>query len=255
MSSEMNLNEEPLYRAKAFAALAGVTVRALHLYDRIGLLPPAQRTAAGYRLYGAAELERLEHIVALRFVGFGLDRIQELLAGRTLPLLEALQLQRRMMAQQQRHLGIAITAIDRAQRAFESGAAADRWETLRTVIEVLKMQQDWSWTERYYTDEDRAKLAKMCESTPREIVESGERDWAALIADVEEAARSGESPSSQRGRDLAGRWKTLVGAFTQGDPGIARGLNRMWTDTEHHPEGFKRPWSDEADRFIKAAMG
>ena len=247
-------NEERLYRAKAFAELAGVTVRALHLYDRIGLLPPAQRTAAGYRLYGAAELERLEHIVALRFVGFGLDRIQELLAGRTLPLLPALQLQRQMMAQQQRHLGIAIAAIDQAQRALACGATTDRWETLRTVIEVCKMQQDWSWTDRYYTDEDRAKLADMREGAPSDAAERGQRDWAALIADVEEAAHQGESPSSQRARDLAARWRALVGAFTQGDASISSGLNRLWKNTEHHPEGFKRPWSDEAERFINAAM-
>ncbi|MGB7136514.1 MAG: MerR family DNA-binding transcriptional regulator [Acidobacteriaceae bacterium] len=50
--------EKPV-QVQAFAALAGVTVRALHPYDRMGLLE-AQRSGSGYRLYGSRELERLE---------------------------------------------------------------------------------------------------------------------------------------------------------------------------------------------------
>jgi MerR family transcriptional regulator, thiopeptide resistance regulator len=45
--------------------LAGVSVRALHHYDRLGLLKP-RRTEARYRLYCNRDLERLEQIVALR---------------------------------------------------------------------------------------------------------------------------------------------------------------------------------------------
>ena len=70
-----------LRQVKEFASEAGVTVRTLHLYDRLGLLKPAALSDSGYRMYGEAELERLEHILALRFVGFNLDQIKELLAG------------------------------------------------------------------------------------------------------------------------------------------------------------------------------
>jgi len=56
------------YRVQEFARLAGVTVRALHHYDRLGLLR-ARRTASGYRVYGDRDLERLEQIVALQFLG------------------------------------------------------------------------------------------------------------------------------------------------------------------------------------------
>jgi DNA-binding transcriptional MerR regulator len=52
----------PVYRVRAFAELAGVTVRALHHYDRLGLLKP-RRTAAGYRVYTTADLPTLEQIV------------------------------------------------------------------------------------------------------------------------------------------------------------------------------------------------
>jgi len=63
-----------LRRIKAFADDAGVSVRTLHVYDRLGLLKPAEFSQSGYRLYGEPEFERLEHILALRFIGFSLDQ-------------------------------------------------------------------------------------------------------------------------------------------------------------------------------------
>ncbi|HEY8314713.1 MAG TPA: MerR family transcriptional regulator [Candidatus Baltobacteraceae bacterium] len=242
------------YRAKEFAAKAGVTVRTLHFYDRKGLLKPALRTGSGYRLYGDAELERLEHIVALRFVGFGLEHIRELLEGPAKPLVVALRMQREIIVQQKRQLESAIAAIEQAERALDADESADRWKTLRDVMEVFKMRNDWSWTENYYTDEDRVKLAKRMEDTPKEVVERGRRDWANLIAEVEEAAKL-EDPGSERARALADRWQGLVNQFTRGDAGITKGLNNLWSDTTHWPKDFKRPWSDQADAFIKKAMG
>jgi DNA-binding transcriptional MerR regulator len=59
------------YRAREFADLAGVTVRALHHYDRLAVLRP-KRTESGYRLYSLRDLERLEQIVALKFLGLPL---------------------------------------------------------------------------------------------------------------------------------------------------------------------------------------
>lgn len=58
-----------MFQAREFAELAGVTVRTLHHYDRLGLLKPKQRTESGYRLYEAQDLERLEQIVALKYPG------------------------------------------------------------------------------------------------------------------------------------------------------------------------------------------
>ncbi len=61
------------------ARISGLTVRTLHHYDRIGLLVPAERTPTGYRLYSAADLNRLHRILTYRELGFPLERIGELL--------------------------------------------------------------------------------------------------------------------------------------------------------------------------------
>jgi DNA-binding transcriptional MerR regulator len=60
------------------ARLAGLTVRTLHHYDEIGLLVPAERTNAGYRLYRRSEVERLQEVLLFRELGFGLEAIKEI---------------------------------------------------------------------------------------------------------------------------------------------------------------------------------
>ena len=61
-----------LYTVGQVAALARVTVRTLHHYDRIGLLSPSRRSRSGYRLYDYADLERLRQIRLLRELRFSL---------------------------------------------------------------------------------------------------------------------------------------------------------------------------------------
>jgi DNA-binding transcriptional MerR regulator len=77
----MSDHDTRTYRTAAFARLAGVTPRALHHYDRLGLLKP-QRSAAGYRTYTARDLERLEQIIALKFIGLPLKKIRAFTAAR-----------------------------------------------------------------------------------------------------------------------------------------------------------------------------
>lgn len=55
--------------------LSGVTVRALHHYDNIGILTPRERSEAGYRLYGAEDLKRLTQIVMMRRLGLSLTDV------------------------------------------------------------------------------------------------------------------------------------------------------------------------------------
>jgi len=61
------------------ARRASVPVKTLRYYSDIGVVPPAQRTASGYRLYGERERLRLEMVKTLRGLGFSLDQISEAL--------------------------------------------------------------------------------------------------------------------------------------------------------------------------------
>ena len=61
------------------AKLTGVTVRTLHYYDEIGLLPPSEVTSSGYRVYNDADLEGLQQILFFRELDFSLEEIREIM--------------------------------------------------------------------------------------------------------------------------------------------------------------------------------
>jgi DNA-binding transcriptional MerR regulator len=75
----MSMNTKRTYSIAAFAALAGVTPRALRHYDRLGLLTPT-RSNTGYRRYVERDLEVLEEIIALKFIGVPLKQIAGILS-------------------------------------------------------------------------------------------------------------------------------------------------------------------------------
>jgi Cu(I)-responsive transcriptional regulator len=62
------------------AKASGVTAKMVRHYESIGLLPPARRTEAGYRLYGSDDVRMLQFIHRGRALGFSLDQIADLLA-------------------------------------------------------------------------------------------------------------------------------------------------------------------------------
>ena len=63
---------------KEVSRLTGVSIRALHHYDTIGLLKPTQVTEAGYRLYDDAALERLYMILVFRELGLSLKETENI---------------------------------------------------------------------------------------------------------------------------------------------------------------------------------
>ena len=242
------------YQAHEFAKRAGVTVRALHHYDRLGLLKPSGRTDAGYRFYTDRDLVRLEQIVALKFIGFPLSKIRDLLNRkdrdrRELDLSEMLRQQRQIIAEKRDHLDRAVRAIERAEQVVASGQESD-WEPFRKIIEVIQMQTRKDWMKKYYTEEQLADLGKRWSP---EVQAESERGWAALARDTEEAIARGEDPSGAAGQELAAQRRELLRQFTGGDPEMEKNLQKLYRDRGNWPENFKKPFSDAVDKFLRQA--
>src|SRR4051794_169818 len=72
--------DEQTYTVGQVAGLAAVSVRTLHHYDEIGLLPPSGRAANGYRTYTAVDVARLQRVLSWRELGFDLEQVAELVA-------------------------------------------------------------------------------------------------------------------------------------------------------------------------------
>lgn len=238
-------------RVQQFAQLAGVTVRALHHYDRLGLLRP-RRTTSGYRLYGARELERLEQIVALKFIGIPLKQIKAVLDRNGSGLAGALRRQRSVLEEKRKLLDQAIDAIRKAEQSLAVGGRPDA-AILRNIIEVIEMQNSSDWTEKYYSPEARTKIKeRQAEWTP-ELQAKVQQDWLDLFREVEAAL--GEDPSSEKAQALGRRWKELVGGFTGGNPEISQGLNKLYADQANWPAEMKERMKPFSNRKVWEFMG
>ncbi len=109
------------YTVKAVADVAGVSVRTLHHYDRIGLLRPAATSPAGYRLYSDADLERLQQVLFFRELGFSLHDVKAIVDSPTFDRAEALRAHRRLLVEQQGRLGRLVELVDRTIASIEKG--------------------------------------------------------------------------------------------------------------------------------------
>lgn len=241
------------YQANEFAHVAGVTVRTLHHYDRIGLLKPSSYTSSGYRLYRMHDLVRLQQIVTLKFIGFSLTQIKQLLDSNSFDLRDALNKQREILAEKRRQLDQAVTAIEKANALLATKNEPD-WQAFKRIIEVINMQNNMDWTEKYYSEDAQKKIAERAQAIPQSVIEKAQNDWATLIAEVEQAVVEGISPTSERAAGLANRWRELIRGFTGGDREIQAGLNKMYSDQANWPKDFPKPYSDAAGAFMCEAM-
>jgi len=241
-----------MLQAQQFAELAGVTVRTLHHYDRLGLLK-ARRTEAGYRLYRESDLERLEQIVALKFVGLPLKRIKTLLDRDNLELAAALPRQRLVLEAKRKLIDRAIRAIQDAERTLATGQRPDA-ALLKKIIEVIEMQDNPKWSEQYYSEEALAKL-KQREWTPEMQAETTKK-WNDLFRDVE--ASLNEDPAGEKAQALAARWGALIINFTGGDPEVTKGLNNVWKNPSGLPaetqDNMKPYMNPKVHEFIQKAF-
>ncbi len=248
----MKTGPKELYRAKEFANLAGVTVRALHYYDRMGLLRPKQRSQAGYRLYGMQDFARLEQIVVLKFLGMPLKQIRQVLSAQA-DLGEALGRQQKVLEEKLRQVDRAILAIRTAQRSVRRHGEPD-WKLFQTIVREIEMQNNNDWMDQYYSPQAKEKVEERKKLWSPELQERVSREWAQLLADVEAAL--GEHPASPAAQALAARWKKLVEEFTGGDPAVQQGLNRMYADQGNWRAKTQQDYAikPEIMHFISKAM-
>lgn len=202
------------------AKRTGLTVRTLHHYDQIGLLRPTARTPAGYRLYGPAEIRRLQHIASLRRLGLSLEDITRCLDAGDPPLPEVLDL----------HLGRLDSDIR------EAIAMRDRLRHIRTQLDETTIDLD-AWLgvihetlrfERHYTPQQLAKLEKRADDLGLDRLEEVQGEWVQIFDELEIHFDGGLPPEHPEVLKVARRAQDLIAEFTGGDPGITRSLQAMY---------------------------
>lgn len=251
----MKRKARKLLTAHEFAQMAGVTVRTLHHYDRLGLLKPTARSEAGYRLYSERDLERLEQVIVLKFLGLPLKKIRDVLDQESPRMPEALRRQRQTLEEKRRRLDMAVQAIGEAERLFTATRKPD-WDALKRIIEVIEMQNDNDWMMKYYNGPARVKVEERKKLWSPELQEQVSKQWSELIAEVN--ASLDEDPAGPKAQELADRWQKLVEGFTGGDPDITEGLKSLDRDRANWPAAAQQQMAPfdckDAGAFINKAL-
>lgn len=162
---------------KKVAALTGLTVRALHHYDHLGLLRPAGTSAAGYRLYDEDDLARLQQVMFFRELGFGLSEIRDILDRPGFDRREALVAHRRLLLEERKRLDRLIVSVEHTLESIEGGthmADEELFEGFsRKQAEEYRQEARARWGES--VDESYARTSKYSKEDWNEIqAESGE---------------------------------------------------------------------------------
>ncbi len=236
------------------ARLAGITVRTLHHYDEIGLLNPSGRSDAGYRLYDADDIARLQQILFYRELEVPLDELRRILADPAFRRGEALRHQRDALTIEAERLHRLIGAVEKAIDAEGRGITMNTEEMLEVFggFDPSEHENDvrrrWGHTDAY---QESALRTSQHTKQDWELLgrEADEIDQAFLALMVDDAPADGNKAMlvAERHRSHISKW------FYECTPATHRGLGEMYVADSRFTENIDRAGAGLAE-FMAAAI-
>ena len=221
--------------AAAVARRFGVSVKALRIYERAGLLKPA-RTLSGWRIYRAPDLERLSAILALKQLGLPLKRIGALLKGEG-DLAAALALQEAALMEAKAEAETALRLV-RAARVTLASRGALSPDELGNLVRSTAMSE-FKWTDKmealahkHYSPEQLRELRSRPFSAEDQARVGAA--WEAVYVDLD-ALGAGADPASREALAIGRRARALIEEFTHGDPALFKAAGAMKRDMMSDP--------------------
>lgn len=222
------------YTVGQLAALAGVTVRTLHHYDRIGLLVPEERSGSGrYRRYGQESVERLHGILSYRELGLSLEQIARLLDEPDVDRLAHLRRQERL-------LRARIDRLEAMLAAVYLMMEAEQMTLNLTPEERFELFGDFDVEGHAREAEERWGDSEAYEESRRRTAGYSAEDWRAIKAEAAEievgfaaALGDGEPADGDRAIALAEAHRSHISRwFYDCSTEIHRGLGEMYVADE-----------------------
>jgi DNA-binding transcriptional MerR regulator len=213
------------------ARMAGVSVRALHHYDEIGLLRPSGRSEAGYRLYDQADLERLQQVMFFRALEVPLDEIARIMTDPEFDVGAALRMQRQLLARKAVQVHGLIAAVDAAIARLEKGATMGNEE----LFEVF---EGWNPKEHEAEAEERWGSSQEWRQSKARTARYTKQDWLKIKGEGSELYRqlallmaAGKPPGSTEAMDAAELHRQYISRwFYDCSPAVHRGLGELYVN-------------------------
>ena len=182
------------YTVNQLAQLAGISVRALHHYDEIGLLKPAFTGDNRYRYYGEEELLRLQQILIHRELDIPLAEIGAILDAPGFDKLETLQRQRERLEEQAERYARMVKTIDRTIARLKGDRAMKDADLYSGVVSPEKQAAYEQWLIEHYGGDMEAQI----ERSRRTMSAMGTEEMTAAMQELE-AVENGLAEGLRRG--------------------------------------------------------
>lgn len=230
------------YSVGQVAELAGVTVRTLHHYGQIGLLEPQERSTAGYRRYSDDDLQRLQHILFYRELGFALEDIATILSDPGADASAHLARQRELLNTRIDRLQSMVVAVEKELEALTMGIQLTPEEKFEifgpTYSEDYEVEAQERWGDTDIWKQSQAKAATFGKQQWVQIKQAGDD----LNRRLAEAMASGAAPNSEPAMDLAEEHRRSIEVFYDCSSAMHRGLGDIYIADER----FTKTYDDVA---------
>jgi len=210
-----------LLKVGELAKRTGLSVRALHHYESVGLLAPGRHGSGAHRRYTAADVARLQQIRSLRQIGLSLTEIRECLANPSFTLHRVVKLH---VSRLRERIAREEDLCRRLEQLVQRLSGTPKVE----VDEILYALEGIALAERYFTLDQRRWIAERAKNYTAADARRDAKRWQRLMADVSAAMERGDDPRSPKVQRLAARWRKLILEFTKGDPGITASLRNRY---------------------------
>ena len=214
--------------------LTGVSIRTLQYYDRIGLLPPAEYTEAGYRLYDDTALETLQQILLFRELEFPLKEIRQIIQSPAFDRRKALEQQVELLELKKERLDRLIALARGIQTTgVKQNMDFSAFDTKKLDEYAARAKEAWGDTPAYKEFEQKAK--------GRTDTENAElnRQMMAIFADF--GAIRDTDPAGEAAQALVRRLQDFITAhyYNCTEP-ILSGLGQMYASGGEMTENIDR---------------
>ncbi|MFI6910239.1 MerR family transcriptional regulator [Nonomuraea sp. NPDC050394] len=242
------------YSVGQVARLAGVTVRALHHYDEIGLLSPGERTAAGYRRYTESDLDRLQQVLFYRELGFPLEEIAVILDRPDASAMTHLRRQHGLLVRRIERLKNLTAAIEKEMEARTMGinlTPEERFEVFgdfRPEDHAEEAERRWGGSTAY--EQSRTRMANMTKADWVRFTEEG----GAVARALAEAYEAGAPADGPRAMDLAEEHRQHLTRWCYDCTyEIHRGLGDMYVADPRFAANYE-PLAEGLTQYIRDAI-
>jgi DNA-binding transcriptional MerR regulator len=237
--------DKSTWKIGELAKLTGLTVRTLHHYDQIGLLPPSQVSDSGHRIYSESDIRKLQQIISLKQLGFSLEEIKEIIEKQSINRVQVLRMQLQRVKKQIELQEELYTRLESIYTLLNSQKNVSANQFIK-LIEVINM------VEKYFSKEQLYKMKSQTGNISSEEKEQIESQWSKLVADIRTELEKNTPSDNPKVIELAKKWKSIIDKFTAGDQEIVKSAERF------HSENPNNPLQYEIDgnlyKYIKEAM-